>query len=188
MTQDELAQSIAILERNLNESATPNIRRALGNQAPIAALVYALALVDAMAGFLYGVEARKQANGGHGVELRYAEFVRRYLSPGKSGCDYSRLDLYKSLRCNMAHSLTPGHLHKGSFQFVLIQGHPKAHGTFQDPKTVSFDVPSFCDDVLDASGRYLGEVHSAIGSSPLDPIIDNFARWWDEGYSTLVTM
>ena len=150
------------------------MRRAIENQAPIAALVYGLALIDTLAGFYYGAEAKRQAKRGDGVGIRYEEFVKKYLSPAKSGCSYKELDLYKSLRCNMAHSLTPGHHQKGKYLFELRQDSADSHGTKKSPRTVIFDVPTFCNDVLHAGERFLTDVEQSLvqGSDPLT--LNNF--------------
>jgi hypothetical protein len=163
------------------------MKRAIENQAPIAALVYGLALIDTLAGFYYGTEAKRQAKRGDGVGIRYGEFVKKYLSPAESGCNYKELDLYKSLRCNMAHSLTPGHHQKGEYLFELRQDSADSHGTKKLPGTVIFDVPTFCTDVLHAGEQFLKDVEQSLaqGSDPL--ILSNFKAWWDKGYSILVS-
>ena len=98
MNNAEATECVSLLRDNLVQSATPNMKLPIKAGAPIAALVYGLALIDTMAGFRYGVSAKKQARGGPGVGIRYNKFIHDYLSPGCSGCDYGRLDLYKSLR------------------------------------------------------------------------------------------
>lgn len=187
MTNEEVLERIYLLRDNLINSAAPNMHRALANQAPIAALVYALALVDAMAGFFFGAEARKKITRGEGVRIRYERFVEQYLSPARSGCDYSALDLYKSLRCNMAHSLTPGHSKRGQYDFELRQDAAIGHSTHKTVRTVFFDVPTFCDDVLAAAHQFLTDVEKAVSQSPEPDILKNFKAWWDEGYSILVS-
>ena len=190
MTNKEAQERVYELRKNLVNSAVPNMHRAIANQAPIAALVYGLALIDTMAGFFYGAEAKKKAKKAKKGEvgLRYEEFVKRYLSPARSGCDYNALDLYKSLRCNMAHSLTPGHTRKGKYDFELRQDVAIGHGTHKTARTVFFDVPTFCNDVLDATHRFLSDVEKAIRQSPEPDILRNFKEWWDQGYSILVSV
>jgi hypothetical protein len=52
MNNAEALEALKVLRSNLAHSASPNMMRAIANQAPIAALVYGLALIDTMAGFL----------------------------------------------------------------------------------------------------------------------------------------
>lgn len=187
MNNTEAREGVKVLRDNLINSATPNMKLALANQAPIAALVYGLAFIDTMSGFFYGVEAKRQAKRGEGVGVRYNEFIKEYLSPGFSGCNYSGLDLYKSLRCNMAHSLTPGHHQRGKFKFELRQDGASSHGTKKPARTIIFDVPTFCDDVLHAADKFLSDVEQSISQNPEPLILQNFKGWWDEGYSILVS-
>ena len=187
MNNSEALEALKILRFNLNNSASPNMTRAIANQASIAALVYGLAMIDAFAGFFYGVEAKKQAKRGDGVGIRFDEFIRHYLAPARSGCDYSRLDFYKSMRCNMAHSLTPGHHKKGTFDFELRQDADSTHGTNKTARRIIFDVPTFCDDVLHAAAAFLNDVELSFAQNPEPPILQNFKGWWDEGYSILVS-
>lgn len=187
MNNAKAYEALKVLRFNLENSALPNMKLALANQAPIAALVYGLALIDTMAGFFYGVQAKRQAKRGDGVRVRYDEFIKKYLSPARSGCDYSKLDFYKSMRCNMAHSLTPGHHQKGIFEFELGQDAASEHGTKKTARTVVFDVPTFCADALDAASTFLNDVEQSLTQRPEPPIIQNFKGWWDEGYSILVS-
>lgn len=187
MNNTEALEAIKLLRFNLENSASPNMKRAIENQAPIAALVYGLALIDTLAGFFYGVEAKRKVTRGDGVGLRYDKFVEKYLSPAHSRCDYSKLDFYKSMRCNMAHSLTPGHHRKGTFDFELRQDAPSSHGTKKTARTIIFDVPTFCNDVLDAAAEFLNDVERSLTQSPEPSILQNFKGWWDEGYSILVS-
>lgn len=186
MNNTEAQDYVNLFRNNLMNSATPNMELAIKCQAPIAALLYGLALIDTMSGFFYGAEARKSGNG-EGVGKRYNEFIKTYLSPGYSGCDYKTLDLYKSLRCNMAHSLTPGHLQKGKFDFELRQDAASNHGSKKTAKTIIFDVPTFCKDVLHAADTFLNDVEKAMSQSQEPTILTNFKAWWDEGYSILVS-
>jgi hypothetical protein len=183
----EAKESLELLRYNLIHSATPNMKRAIENKAPIAALVYGLALIDTMAGFFYGVGAKKQAQRGDGVGIRYEKFIKEYLSPAHSGCDYSNLDVYKSLRCNMAHSLTPGHRQKGKFDFYLVEDTADKHGSKKTNRTIIFDVPTFCNDVLHAVDNFLNDVEQSIAQNLSSPLLENFKGWWDEGYSILVS-
>ena len=187
MDNAQAQNAVELLRWNLENSASPNMRRAIENQAPIAALVYGLALVDMLAGFFYGAEAKRQAKRGDGVGSRYEEFVKRYLSPAESGCNYKELDLYRSLRCNMAHSLTPGHHLNGKYLFELRQDSANSHGAKESSRIVIFDVPTFCTDVLHAGEQFLKGVEQSLaqGSDPL--MLKNFKAWWDKGYSVLVS-
>jgi len=87
----------------------------------------------------------------------------------------------------MAHSLTPGHSKRGKYDFELRQDAAIGHGTHKTARTIFFDVPTFCDDVLDAAHRFLTDVENAILKSPKSDILKNFKAWWDEGYSILVS-
>ena len=187
MSDTKAKEGVELLRRNLIHSATPNMRLAIDNKAPIAALIYGLALIDTMAGFFYGVEAKKQAKQGDGVGIRYEKFIEEYLSPGHSKCNYSELDLYKSLRCNMAHSLTPGHRQKGKYDFYLVEDAADKHGSKKTNRTIIFDVPTFCNDVLQAIDRFLNDVEQSIAENPTSLLLDNFKGWWDKGYSILVS-
>jgi hypothetical protein len=191
MNNSEALEALSALRFNLHNSASPNMRRAIDNQAPIAALVYGLALIDAMAGFFYGSEARREARrlgkSREGVGIRYDKFIEQYLSPAKSSCDYSKLDFYKSMRCNMAHSLTPGHQTRGAFDFELCQNAASGHGATKSGRTVVFDVPIFCDDVLQAVETFLNDVELSLEDNPEPLIVQNFKSWCDEGYSILVS-
>ena len=187
MNNTEALEALEVLRFNVDNSAAPNMKRAIENQAPIAALVYGLALIDAMAGFFYGIEAKKQAKGGPGVGIRYDRFIAEYLAPACSGCDYSQNDFYKSMRCNMAHSLTPGHHRKGKFDFELRQDAASIHGIRKTARTIVLDVPTFCDDVLHAAETFLNDVELSLSQSPEPPILQNFKGWWNDGYSILVS-
>lgn len=187
MNNTEAVEAIELLRYYLENSASPNMKRAIENQAPIAALVYGLALIDTMAGFFYGVEAKRQVKRGDGVGIRYDNFIEKYLSPAQSGCDYIKLDFYKSLRCNMAHGLTPGHQRKGMFDFELRQDAASNHGTKKIARTIIFDVPTFCNDVLNATTEFLNNVEHSLSQSQEPSIFQNFKDWWDEGYSILVS-
>lgn len=187
MNNAEALEALKVLRSNIDNSASPNMKRALANQAPIAALVYGLALIDTMAGFFFGIEAKKQATRGEGVGARYDRFIREYLAPASSGCNYSKLDFYKSMRCNMAHSLTPGQHIKGVFDFELRQDAASSHGTNKTARTIVFDVPTFCNDVLHAAEAFLNDVELSLSQSPEPLILQNFKGWWDKGYSILVS-
>ncbi len=187
MDNSAARKSLEMLQYNLANSASPNMKRAIDNQAPIAALVYGLALIDTMAGFLCGVEAKKQIKQGDGVGVRYAKFIEKYMSPAHSGCDYGKLDFYKSMRCNMAHSLTPGHHQKGIYDFELRQDATENHGTKKTGRTIIFDVPTFCSDVLIASEKFLDDVELSLTQNLDAPILQNFKGWWEQGYSILVS-
>jgi len=104
-----------------------------------------------------------------------------------SGCDYRKLDFYGSMRCNMAHSLTPGHHRKGMFLFELRQDAASGHGTKKAARTIIFDVPTFCDDALNAATEFLNDVQRSLIQNPEPSILQNFKGWWDEGYSILVS-
>ena len=133
------------------------------------------------------MEAKKQAKGGDGVGIRYDKFIEKYMSPGCSQCNYSELDLYRSLRCNMAHSLTPGHGQKGKYDFYLVENSADKHGSKKTDRTIIFDVPTFCDDVLHAVDEFLYDVEQSITKSQTSLLLDNFKGWWDKGYSILVS-
>ena len=188
MNDTEAKEGVKLLRDNLENSATPNMELPIKAGAPIAALVYGLALIDTMAGFRYGVSANKKARRGPGVGIRYTKFIDQYLTPGRFGCDYGRLDLYKSQRCNMAHSLIPGHPHEGLFQFALTEGAASNHGKPNKEGMTDFDVPTFCKDVLDAVVTFLSEVEQSLTQSPESSLLlKEFKGWWDQGYSILVS-
>lgn len=191
MNNAEAQEAAKLLRDNIEHSATPNMLRAIANQAPIAALVYGLALIDMLSGFFYGAEAkeqlRQQGKKGDGVRIRYTKFVEEYMSPAQSGCNYKELDLYESLRCNMAHSLTPGHLKKGRYEFELVPSATNSHGTKKMARTVIFEVPTFCIDVVEAAYKFLNAVEQSILASPEPSLLTNFKKWWDEGYSILAS-
>jgi hypothetical protein len=89
----------------------------------------------------------------------------------------------------MAHSLTPGHHKKGKFDFELLQNAAGTHGIIKTAggRRIVFDVPTFCNDVLDAASTFLNKVELSLNQSPDPPILQNFKGWWDEGYSILVS-
>lgn len=190
MDNSQAQLALQILRSNLENSATPNMERAITNKAYIAALVYALAYIDAMAGFYYGMDAKAQVKKlkkkGDGVDIRYTKFVEKYLSPAQSGCNYMQLDLYASLRCNMLHSLMSGHVQKGKYHFILDHDVAHIHGTIDGSK-VTFDVPTFCSDVLSAVKTFLGDVEQSFSQTHEPPTLKNFKYWWDNGYSILVS-
>ena len=190
MDNSQAQSALQMLRGNLESSATPNMERAIKNKAYIAALVYGLAYIDTMAGYYFGLDARvlvkKLKKRGDGVDVRYEAFIGKYLSPAQSGCDYTRLDLYASLRCPMLHSLMAGHTRKGKYLFSLDHTIARQHGTVQGT-TVLFDVPTFCGDVLCAVGMYLSDVEKALSQAPEPSLLTSFKYWWDNGYSILVS-
>ena len=190
MDTSNTQERIDLLRWNLENSATPNMELAIENSAPIAALVYALAYIDTLAGFFYGIEAKKEASKQKRrgeVRIRYTRFIDQYLSPAKSGVCYRGLDLYVSMRCNMLHNLMSGHYKKGTYVYYLVEEEGQMHGTQATDGMILFDVPTFCDDVLNAAEEYLNDVEQALSKKPEAPTLTGFNGWWDKEYSVLVS-
>jgi hypothetical protein len=164
---------------HVSEYARPNMKRAIDAEAPVAGLLFGLAYIGAMSGFYYQGNDR----------ARYEKFVESYLSPALSGCDYSNLDLYKSLRCPIVHGLLPGHRPPppGRVAFRLTKGRPDVHGKKGRDGIVWFDVEVFSADVLGAARQFVSDVQEAMSQTPEPVLLKNFKARIDEGYSVLVS-
>ena len=183
-----LAQAI---RRNLNDVSYRNTKSAIEDgKAPIAALVYALALIDSMAGSYYGLEAQRPArpNRPRGeVRVRYEAFVRDYLDAVAPECRCPELDLYRSLRCAMLHGLVAGRPNKTDCVFRLIwSGNANLHGTTAEDGRVSFDVDLFSAHVLQAGRKFLDDVEQAISQSPEPRLLKDFEAGASQGNAIMV--
>jgi hypothetical protein len=156
--------------------------KAIRADAPVAALVYGLALVGAMSGFYWT----------DGDRRRYEKFVEDYMSNSHSGYDYRQLDLYKSLRCDMIRGLIPGRLRKAKHSFQLVHADDQElrdlHGKPAQGGRILFHVEVFCSDALAAARTFLDDVEQAMSMTPEVPLLSNFkARMDREGYSIMLS-
>jgi hypothetical protein len=179
MDNQQVQSFLQVVRSNTNDSALWNMKNAIDGGAPVAALVYGLAYIGAMSGFY----CRGKDH------TRYHAFVTKYLAPGLSGCDYSTLDLYHSLRCPMLHGLVPGQRQagKGKYVFRLTQGKPDRHGKRARDGLVWFDVEVFCSDALGAARQFIKEVEESISISPEPTLLKDFKARMAEGYSIMVS-
>jgi hypothetical protein len=179
MDNHQVKSLLAWMRWNAHNSAYPNMKKAIDGGAPVAALVYGLAYIGAMSGFYM-----RGSNG-----KRYREFVREYLSPAFSGCDYGNLDLYGSLRCHMLHGLVPGQRPpgKGKCVFTLVQDRPDVHGKPGSDDSVWFDVEVFCSDAFHAACQFMDDVEKAMLQTPEPALLTNFNARIKEGYTILVS-
>jgi len=168
---------VQAIRGNLSSSAWPNMKNAIDGGAPVAALLYGLALIGTMSGFCCTAREGK----------RYNQFVKDYLSNSLSGCDYRKLDLYKSLRCDMIHGLIPGRPKKGKHTFRLIHAEAQrcVHGTRAADGKVWFHVGVFCSDVLGAARKFLDDVQQALSQKSESTILRSFKARMDKGYTTM---
>lgn len=179
------------IRRNLNDISYQNTKSAIEEgKAPIVALVYALALIDSMAGSYYGLEAQRPArpNRPRGeVRIRYEAFVRDYLDAVAPECRCPGLDLDRSLRCAMLFGLVAGRPNKTGCVFRLIWiGNTNTHGTTAEDGRVSFGVDLFCAYVLQGGRKFLDDVEQAISQSPEPRLLKDFKAWASQGNAIMV--
>ncbi len=135
MSDTKAREGLELLRYNLIHSATPNMKLAIENKAPIAALVYGLALIDTMAGFFYGVEAKKQAKRGDGVGIRYEKFIEEYLSPGHSNGH----DFHKTRQQRTNDAKRDRYLQMNGWQVIRFTGteiHRDVFGCIEEAKKI----------------------------------------------------
>ncbi len=190
MNNQDVQWLVKAIRDNLNDVCLPNMYSAImDGKAPVAALVYSLALIDSMAGFYYGPEA-KRINRRGDVRIRYEAFVNEYLHAVARECRYPDLDLYKSLRCAMLHGLTPGlpGITDRVFRLTWTDDPDKRHehATKDQDGKVWFNVYVFCGHVLQAGRKFLDDVEQAISESPEPRLLKDFKAWAAQGHTIMV--
>ncbi len=181
MDTQRVTRLINLMRQHTKNSAHPNMYNAITGGAPVAALVYGLAYIGYMSGFC--------CKGRDGV--RYEAFVETYMRATRSGFDYTLIDVYESLRCNMLHGLIPGGSRKGKKVFTLIHGDGKnhLHGTVDAGGRVYVHVDTFCADVLAAGRDFMQAVEDAATNGNDPQLLESFwCRMERERYSTMVSV
>ena len=172
-------EAVQNVERAFNETIRPNMDKAASADAPLAAMLVALATVDYFGSYLVG----KWEPGGKG----FKGFVKKFLiGQGQRQRSYDAEALYYALRHGLMHNLAmqairreTGAKLQTSVAYILRDEDPNLH-LQQTGGYTYIHVATFLEHVYQAAIDYI----KALKAVPPDPkLVNNFqARYQEAGY------
>ena len=172
-------EAVQNVERAFNETIRPNMDKAASADAPLAAMLVALATVDYFGSYLVG----KWESGGKG----FKGFVKKYLiGQGQRQRSYDAEALYYALRNGLMHNLAMQAIRpkstakpQTSVAYSLQDEDPNLH-LQQTGRYTYIHVATFLAHVCQAAIDYLYELKS-VSADP--KLVNNFqTRYKEAGY------
>lgn len=173
---ETIERQVKNIELCFSDSIQANFQNAMDHQAPIAAVMVALAAIDFLAAYYLGKEA-----GANGYEAFVDEYIKPLAPIGSQG--YVPSVLYRNLRSGLFHSYTTAktpaqHFQKSDIIYVLTdcpQAQRKHLKLIRGGKNrVLFHIQTFFDHVIRAKDQYFSDIEND------DTLKTRFSDWYKE--------